>query len=333
MRYLTFLFLIFTIVSCQKTQQMPNDFIVIPASDFLRAEEKKSFQFTAPGIQLTDAENVGTILSEHQYQAPTLIEQSQKINLTFKREKERAQVPIYLLDASAEFFSYQKDWISIDLGDKVLESNVWGVNEEGQEIKNLDITQFKLKEDQYLAWKWTATNEQAHTILAYPEIVFGWKPWRKVSTTTELPRSLNQIKSIPVKYEFEGSAKGSYNLAFDCWINQSKAISKENILTEVMIWQDWSGLNPIGKPKERVETPYGTYELWEGTTMDGWNCLTFRKIPPKVNGDLDLYWFLNYLVKKGLIEEIQILASVEFGNEIGKGSGVTILKNFQIAVE
>jgi hypothetical protein len=100
-----------------------------------------------------------------------------------------------------------------------------------------------------------------------------------------------------------------------------------------MIWEDWSNLNPVGHMKERLETPYGAYEVWEGMTTEGWNCLTFRKVPPTLDGDIDLHWFFKHLIAKGLIQDTQILASVEFGNEIGKGTGVTILKNYQIKIQ
>lgn len=333
MQKLILLIAILIFSSCQKNGAMRNDFPVFPRSGFLTANEKINFLVSSPDIQLIKAEKEGLIVSDHEYLAPNLIEKTQKVDLTFERGKDRARIPIFLLGPQDSIFSYQKDWITMDLGDKVLESNVWGVNQEGQEIQNLQLTQFDIEEDQYLAWKWTATNQQAYTILAYPEIVFGWKPWRKVSTTTQLPRALGQIKSIPVQYEVEGSAEGSYNLAFDCWINQSAQVSKENILTEVMVWQDWANLNPIGQLKERVESPYGTYELWEGTTTEGWNCLTFRKVPLGSKGNLDLHWFLKHLIAKDLIQDTQILASVEFGNEIGKGSGVTILKNYQIKIQ
>jgi len=319
--------------ACQKKDAMRNDFPVFPASTFLKANDQVAFQFSAPGIQLVDAQAIGTVMSDREYQAPEAIEVTQRVHLKFKREKDRAQIPIYLLEANTSIFTYQNDWISLDLGDKVLESNVWGVNQSNQKINHLALTQFPIEEDQYIAWKWAATNQQAHTILAYPEIVFGWKPWRNTSTTSELPRPLNQIKSIPVKYQYEGSAKGSYNLAFDCWINAGTSISKENILTEVMVWEDWSNLNPVGQMKERLESPYGTYEVWEGTTTEGWNCLTFRKVPPASDGDIDLHWFLKYLIAKGVIQDTQILASVEFGNEIGKGTGVTIIKNYQIKIQ
>lgn len=321
------------VCSCSQKNQMKNNFLVIPGTAFLKQNEKVAFNFTFPGPKLVDNEGTGKILSDSEFQAPNLIEKTQEVKLTFKFEKRKTQIPVYLLDERVEVFNYQNDWISLPLPDKVVESNVWGLSQSGQEIKKLALTQFQIEADQYIAWEWAATNQLAHTILAYPEIVFGWKPWRDASTTSALPRVLDQIQAIPVSYEFAGSAKGAYNLAFDCWINQSMDISKENILTEIMIWESWANLNPIGQLKEKVESPYGIYEFWQGSTADGWDCLTFRKVPSGFNQSFDLYWFLNYLIEKELIQPDQILASVEFGNEIGKGSGTTILKNYQINVE
>ena len=68
-------------------------------------------------------------------------------------------------------------------------------------------------------WTWPATGETS----AYPEVVFGQKPWDDTSTTTRLPRKLSQLQSVVAHVNWTEqnvwTTKGYLN--FDVWLVSS----------------------------------------------------------------------------------------------------------------
>ena len=59
-------------------------------------------------------------------------------------------------------------------------------------------------------------------VKAYPEIIFGQKPGTQ-STTPELPRPVNQISSLVMRYDITSTSSGTANLAFDIWLTNTLA--------------------------------------------------------------------------------------------------------------
>ena len=84
-------------------------------------------------------------------------------------------------------------------------------------------------------WRWPTRRGQ---VKAYPELIYGHKPWHPRSTTPELPRRIDAIEALEVDYEAYLTVEGTYNLAFDFWITRDDPPSVSGISHEVMIWLD-----------------------------------------------------------------------------------------------
>ena len=83
------------------------------------------------------------------------------------------------------------------------------------------------------SWQWPRGNGE---VKAYPEVVFGHKPWLATSTTNSLPRRISAINAFSVACRVNMRARGRYNLAFDIWVTNSARPTPSAITHEIMIW-------------------------------------------------------------------------------------------------
>jgi len=218
----------------------------------------------------------------------------------------------------------------------MIENNIWNASS----ISNYKqcVYHLNIGGNELFAWKWqyplTATN-----VNAYPEIVYGWKPWYSSSTTTNLPRQINSITTLKVNYEVESDVEGGgYNLAFDNWITASPLSTPEDIRFEFMIWEDSKNLTPFGDYLATVNTTNGSYKLFKGEPTweppgTNWTYLAFKRTTGRTQGVVDVDEMLNYLVNNGIVPANYYLASLELGNEVTSGRGFTVVKKFEVAIE
>lgn len=180
-------------------------------------------------------------------------------------------------------------------------------------------------------WEWDLKGE--NTVPFYPEIIFGWNPWWKSSTTTELPILLNDLTSINVSFDIDSIAEGRYNAAFDIWICSGPVPSSDpstgNITAEIMIWIESTeemGFNPTAT----VVIENLSYDLYVRTDRPSY--IAFVSQEQTWKGSISILPFLNYLLVNNYIESDHYLASIEFGNEIWSGKGRSKISNYNIRV-
>lgn len=214
-----------------------------------------------------------------------------------------------------------------------IHTNIWGQLEEGESLPLVGLDTFSVNHQRRIAWKWDIQNRDQSKIVAYPEIIYGWKPWMPNSTSVSLPQPLSNIQTISSSYDLESKAQGHYNLAYDLWITNQKNAEVEHITAEIMIWQSWESLRPLGKKLNTIDTPFGTYEFWKGKTSDDWDYFAFRSLKAQWEANLEIKWFTDFLIKNQHLQPDDFLASVEFGNEISSGVGQTIIHSFNIEVQ
>ena len=207
----------------------------------------------------------------------------------------------------------------------------------------------------YYGWNWSWPNlplpgYRFEQVKSYPHILYGINPFDKDrgTTTTQLPENINKLSMAQVDYTAVSSYTSSvnqYNLAFDIWITNSKTPGPENILSEIMIWEDRSLLIPMATPDkiigEIVEKgiTYDLYKYWqqEDNSQYGWWYLAF--IPQNAgtykNGvhSVNLLTFINYLLENDHISSENFLSNVSLGNEIILGGGYTQIHNFKVTIE
>ena len=186
-------------------------------------------------------------------------------------------------------------------------------------------------------WEWDYP-ESARGVNAYPEIIYGWKPWHNSSTNSNLPIEVSDISSLNVIYDFEITRNdGDFNLTFDNWITSSSDVMPENILYEFLITEEKVNLEPFGEFQETIETSSGAYSFYMGEPDwepegSNWTLLAFVRSEPRNSGTVHIDEFLNYLIEKNIISESDYLASIELGNEIGNSSGKTIIREFKVNI-
>jgi hypothetical protein len=222
-------------------------------------------------------------------------------------------------------------WTELRISDYLVSNNVWG--EEGIS----DYTQCLVKPSPHLSfpigWTWDWPR-QPDRVKAYPEIIYGWKPWSKHSTTPNLPAQISQLESMLLHYDVDTTSTGSYNLMVDLWLCNSSTPSEDTITNEIAIWlqyQDWQMHLP---PTDTVTIDGEEYVFYNGNVGHAaWPYLAFVKRSSGKQGTIDMRQFLDYLVQNQHISATDYLTSVEMGNEIRGGTGKTLVYEYSITFE
>lgn len=231
------------------------------------------------------------------------------------------------------------DWQYQSIDTYVVENNVWnakGINGYKQCVgmRRSATTGMDFAWD----WSWPASNE----VRAYPEIVYGLKPWAPKSTTPDLPRQVEVLKSLQTHFNYDMVRNGSGNLAFDLWLTSTatrpEGAANTPLRHELMIWLDnWGSLRPFGQYRETIRINNIDWELYTGTATWGpkpWQYIAYRATSPVAHHvSLDIKLFLDHLQARKIIDGQDWVASVELGNEIASGQGSTRIRAFSIAVE
>ena len=230
------------------------------------------------------------------------------------------------------------DWATVMDGPYRYENNVWGQNKatRGYEQCLLRRT-VQDRVERGWAWNWPGFDA---SVYAYPEIIFGWKPWTGgESTDPRFPMKVANIAQLDLHYEVETEASGSYNLAPEIWLTRSgRASPSPNpnlISTEIMFWMDYGGkAKPAGQVVDQLTIGAIDYEVWRADNFGAggkWTFLAFKSRKIRHAGVIDMHAVLRYSVERNAIDPSHYVASVEFGNEIMGGRGRTWVREFSVA--
>src|SRR5210317_101682 len=193
-----------------------------------------------------------------------------------------------------------------DFGSIILKNNLWGRSK----LKNpSDAALCAFKKGNHYGWKWQLPNS-ASGVIGYPALQVGRNPFGKgVSTVSEFPVKVSDVKSLSVDYAVETKVKHKkYNLAFDLWLANKKDYGLENITTEIMVWEDYFDFTSYGKRVANIITPFGVYDVLIGHLdnpkfSQDWKYIAFVRTSTRENGQVDLGHLLKYLVKQGHISK------------------------------
>lgn len=231
--------------------------------------------------------------------------------------------------------TFCEDWQELRSLDFRYQNNVWNKGD----ITNYEQCLLKRSvggKTQY-GWRWQWPLASGG-VKAYPEVIYGQKPWSSSSTTSDLPRKISSIGELQVNYEVELTVSGTYNLAFEAWVTSSNPPTPETITHEIMIWVDRTfepqSLNFL---VAEVTIDGVTYDLYITpdfpTTTVGHKYIAFASHPDQLSGTLNVEKFLAYLIDHGHLPSNHYVASVELGNEVIEGKGELWLRNLQINVD
>jgi Glycosyl hydrolase family 12 len=211
-------------------------------------------------------------------------------------------------------------------GELTLENNCWGA--EG-------VAHFKQcvsASSDRLGWTWDYPAEEPDRVKAYPEVIFGKKPFTPgPSTTVRLPRPLLPVPSFTVEFTSRTHATGRYNAAFEIWLTDSPLATPASITHEVMFWVGHGGNPSPAGAFDRTVTPADgrTCDLWIGP-MQSWNYLAFVFRQPVPSGTIDFGLYMSELLRQGNIPRTAFIADLEFGNEVWYGAGETVLDAYRV---
>lgn len=221
------------------------------------------------------------------------------------------------------------------------ENNMWGLDK----VKGFTPSQCLMTRDvggrRQVGWTWQWPGFD-RTVFAYPQIIYGWKPWSGGKPTdTRYPLRVDRVAELTIDYTVSTQATGTYNLAPEIWLTRDGQWSEQPdpkaITGEIMFWMDYrDGATPAGSIVGRPVVGGITYELWKmeniGNKGDGtgWTIYSFRSPTRQLSGKIPVHELLAYMVAQGHVKPDEHVASVEFGNEVMGGSGTTWVESFEI---
>jgi len=227
---------------------------------------------------------------------------------------------------------------TIAVNELVLENNLWNASNLPLGSYSQCVYNYINGSNSFFGWQW-AFPDDAYGVNAFPQVIYGWKPWSQKSTTIELPKKISEISKLKVTYDAEVYRNnGDYNLAFDNWINASSSITPGNIQFEFMIWEETNNLIPFGDYVDTVTTTNGVYEFYQGEpdwepAGSNWTYIAFKRVEQRQKGTVDVDELLSYLIEQNIVPTDSFLASIELGNEVGNSTGYTIIKEFEVEIE
>lgn len=244
-----------------------------------------------------------------------------------------------LLTGNPDYTSCEK-YNTYRFDELMMENNMWNADNLPPGSFSQCIYHYKEGITSLFGWQWSYADNQ-HGVNAYPEVIYGVKPWYadQGSTTIHIPVRIGDITTCKVDYELECYVDdGEYNLAFDNWICQTSNITPENIRFEFMIWEDYQDLTAFGDLRGQVTTSNGTYNLYKGEpdwepAGCNWTYLAFVRTSKRQSGMVDVDEMMQYLIVQNILSPDHYLASLELGNEVGNSSGYTVFKKFEVVVE
>jgi len=234
------------------------------------------------------------------------------------------------------------EFFTINEGPYRWENNTWGSGKaRGRYEQCLLEREVDGKTERGWTWNFPGLDP---SVFAYPEIIYGWKPWSGGRTTDKrFPLKVADVKHLVINYHIEMQATGAYNLAPEIWLTRSGHASNSpnpsTITTEIMFWMDYKAeARPAGSIVEHPVVDGVTYELWKADSIgdkgngQGWVLYSFKSPKIQHQGTISVHSLLGYMSQKNLIKQDEYVASVEFGNEVMGGTGTTWVKRFDIEV-
>ena len=197
-------------------------------------------------------------------------------------------------------------WSQFTIGSYLVENNVCGQG------NITDFTQCIYRtgsgDDIHFGWNWNWPIGNSD-VKAYPEVIFGKKPWSSNSTNAALPIKIQNLDEFYVVYDLDMVATGSYNLAFEFWVTIDSMSSETGITTEVMIWMDNNLIGPAGNIIGTVTFDGFDYYLYQAN-WDSWTYFAFVSAVPRYSGVLGIHHFVNYLVTQDMLDPNEYLSLI-----------------------
>lgn len=186
-------------------------------------------------------------------------------------------------------------------------------------------------------WSFPVTTDSAHTIRAYPEVIFGPAPMsgghKASDITTVLPAQVSSLASLTADYDvsYKGNT-GGFNVAFDIWLTDTPNGGADTVTTEVMVWVHKGDFDAFGTQVGTYSNGAVTGKIYASTSGDWtYTAVVLDQDAPK--GQLDIAGILTTLKGLNLVSSTDYVASVELGSEVVSGAGSLTINNLDLNVQ
>lgn len=205
----------------------------------------------------------------------------------------------------------------------VVENNDWGA----AGVPHKQSIHSRLSDGSPLCgWQWEYPELPEGRVLAFPEVIFGKKPWASTSTNPLLPKQLKDCENLTVEFGIRSEATGVYNTALDMWLTRTSKAEPE-ARVELMVWlQSQGDCHPAGD----LVGDEPLYQIWCGMTAEGVEILTYVSKALFTDGIIPLGKMLRDAWDRYYIPRDYYLASVELGNEIWCDKGRAVVDRFDV---
>ncbi len=208
-----------------------------------------------------------------------------------------------------------------------IQNNTWGI---GHAV-SFDQFVFANADGSEFGWSWDWPLRFPLQVRAYPEAIIGKKPWNTFSTCDLLPAKISDIVACQVDYARETCSTGACNTALDIFLTHDAEADVDAIALELMIWLESGGMTPLGA-ESTAHISGRSLPLYyaERLPHGDWSYACFLA---EDTGHVNIMEYVWYLVANRYIPRNLFLASIEFGNEVLYGRGLTKVSNLAVTVQ
>lgn len=226
------------------------------------------------------------------------------------------------------------DVIIIPTGYGRLHNNIWGASQV-ERSSNAVKTYIYYKANGNFGWEWnrpdpTPNDPNDYAAPIYPEIIVGTSgPFS--STLPDFPKTLKDVNSLTVEvsYNYVKPTTGKYNLAYDIWFVDSAGNKK----AEFMVWI-YGDLGSADRYISDGINEYG-YFYKPPSSEFNWDYHAFvlrnQNLAPS-DHKVNMKSLFDTLINSGKLNPDWKLSGIEFGNEVGRGSGRIEINRFLINI-
>lgn len=173
-------------------------------------------------------------------------------------------------------------------------------------------------------------NAPPYAPASYPSLVKGC---HYGNCTDTFPRQVSAISRMPSTFSIT-PASGTWDAAYDIWLDPTARRDGANTGLEIMIWLNYGGTpQPIGSRSGTINLAGATWEVWlsNGNENGSSRTISYRRTPSATSiTNFDAMQFVNDSVARGVAQRSWYITSVQAGFEIWNGG--TGLKINQFAV-
>jgi Glycosyl hydrolase family 12 len=218
-------------------------------------------------------------------------------------------------------------------------NNTWNRSAAGRGFQQVVFLE-QVSGKETAGWRWRAPWHIFPRVVSQPEIICGNKPWDPPTRADNGFPFRAGSKHLVADFNIKTRAQGIHNTSFSLWAVSAIPVSKKNITHEIMIWTDFAGQPPAGKLVDSLALNGTMYNVYiepnqkenSGENSNTWTYVAFVAQEPVSHGPLDISAFIDYLLRRGMLNNATYFTSLEFGNEISQGAGITEIQDFAINI-